>query len=229
MASGASHGPGESLTPQEKPEGWQARDRNRERERPVSCTPQEEADGWQPLFDGRSLEGWTTLRTDWGAWHVRDGAIVCDGSTMGPWLRTRRRFESFVLRLEYRISEKGNSGVFVRAPLDGRASRFGFEVQIMGRRPDPLDDQYSTGAIYAALPPKEDASRPVGQWNELEVTCDGPMLQVRVNGRGVQDVDTRNVAVLKDRRRQGRIGLQDHGDKVWFRRIRIKELPRADW
>ncbi len=190
-------------------------------------TAEEKADGWVALFDGRSFEGWTTLRPDWGAWHLEDGCIVCGGSRMGPWLRTRRRFGSFVLRLQFKISEKGNSGVFVRAPLDGRASRFGFEIQIMGRRLEKLDDHSSTGAIYASLPPKEDASRPVGEWNNLEIICQGASLRVLVNGRIVQDVDTRDVDVLKDRLREGVIGLQDHGDKAWFRKIRIKELPSA--
>lgn len=190
-------------------------------------TPDEKADGWVALFDGRSFEGWTTLRPDWGAWRLEDGCIVCDGSRMGPWLRTRRRFGSFTLRLEFKISEKGNSGVFVRAPLDGRASRFGFEIQIMGRRLEKLDDQYSTGAIYAALPPKADASRPVGQWNDLEITCKDATLRVLVNGRIAQDVDTHSIEVLKDRLREGFIGLQDHGDKAWFRKIRAKELPSA--
>jgi len=191
-------------------------------------TAQEKAEGWQPLFDGRSLEGWTTLRPDWGAWHVQDGAIMCDGSKGGPWLRTRRRFESFVLRLEYRISPKGNSGVFVRAPLDGRSSRFGFEIQIMGRHFDKLDDHNPTGAIYAAVPPREDPFDPAIEWNQMEVTCRGPHLTVRVNGRLIQDVDVSTVPVLKDRLRVGFVGLQDHGCKVWFRKIRIKELTPLD-
>jgi len=188
-------------------------------------TPQEKAEGWISLFDGHSLDGWTTLRPDWASWAVEDGTITCLGSRLGPWLRTRRRFSSFVLRLEYRISDRGNSGVFVRAPLDGRASRFGLEIQIMGRHVEPLDDQKSTGAIYASLAPREDASRPPGEWNELEITCRGPALTVRVNGHVVQDVDLDTDAVLRDRLREGVIGLQDHGNRVWFRHIRIRELP----
>jgi hypothetical protein len=191
-------------------------------------TPQEKAEGWISLFDGRSLDGWTTLRSDWASWAVEDGAITCRGSRLGAWLRTRRRFSSFVLRLEYRISERGNSGVFVRAPLDGRASRFGLEIQIMGRHVEPLDDQMTTGAIYASLAPREDASRPPGQWNDLEVICRGPALIVRVNGHVVQDVDLDADDVLRDRLREGVIGLQDHGDRVWFRNIRIRELKPTE-
>jgi len=190
-------------------------------------TPQEKADGWVSLFDGSSLDGWTTLRPDWGAWGVENGTITCRGSYLGPWLRTRKRFANFMLRLEYRIIDKGNSGVFVRAPLDGRSSRFGYEIQIMGRQLDQLDDQNSTGAIYAALPPKVDASRPANEWNDMEITCDGPRITVLVNGRNVQDFDTRSLELLKDRLREGVIGLQDHGNKVWFRRIRIRELQSS--
>ena len=191
-------------------------------------TPEEKTEGFKPLFDGRSLEGWTTLRTDWGAWTVQDGMIYCRGSRLGPWLRTRRRYESFVLRLEFRISERGNSGVFVHAPLDGRVSRFGFELQIMGRRADKLDDHNPIGAIYAAVPPLMDPFDAAIEWYKEEVTFRGSHLTLRVNGHLLQDIDVSANPLLKDRLHAGFIGLQDHGNKVWFRKIRIKELPPAD-
>lgn len=186
-------------------------------------TPEEAADGWQPLFDGRSLEGWTTLVPDWGAWRVEDGMILC-GGTSGPWLHTRERFDSFILRLDFRISPGGNSGVFIHAPLDGRASRFGMEVQIIGRFDETPNSTSTTGAIYSVLAPSQDASRPAGEWNSLEIACRGSRVSVTLNGKKVQDFHMDEVPELRHRLRRGVIGLQDHDDEVAFRKIRIKRI-----
>jgi len=180
------------------------------------------ADGWLRLFDGRSLQGWTTLLADPGAWVVEDGALTCRGGG-GAWLRTRRQFGDFRLRLEFRIAAKGNSGIFLRAPLDGRASRFGMEMQIRGTQRQRVDDD-TTGAIYAVLAPLVDAGKPAGEWNEVEITCLGPKVTIHINGQLVQNFDMDQVPKLKHRLRRGVIGLQDHGNKVSFRNIRIKPL-----
>ncbi|GMU20488.1 MAG: hypothetical protein AMXMBFR13_05850 [Phycisphaerae bacterium] len=186
-------------------------------------TPQEQADGWVPLFNGVNLEGWTTLEPHWASWSVADGAIQRKGKS-DTWLRSRKRYSSFILRLEYKIAPKGNSGVFVWSPLDARSSAFGMEVQIMGVKNQRLDDGM-TGAIYSARPPLHDAARSPGEWNELEIACRGSQVKVTLNGKVVQDFDADEVRPLRGRLREGVIGLQDHGDDVWFRRIRIKELP----
>lgn len=188
-----------------------------------SISPGEGAEGFVPIFDGRSLDGWTTLLPVWEGWSVQDGSIHCDGRN-GTFLRSRKRYGSFVLRLQFRISDGGNSGVFVWSPLEGRSSRFGMEIQIRGRRAAVLDDD-TTGAVYDVLPPREDASRPAGEWNDLEIACRGSKVTVRVNDRLVQDFDADQVERLRGRLRRGVIGLQDHGNKVWFRHIRIHELP----
>jgi len=184
---------------------------------------QEKAEGWVSLFDGRSLEHWTPLRSDWASWSVVDGAIQRKGPC-GEWLRSKRRYGSFILRFEYKISEKGNSGLLFRSPLDGRSSRFGMEMQILGLRKDPPDAD-TTGAIYAAVAPREDAGRPAGEWNEVEIACRGSRIQVTINGKRVQDFDVEQNPATRGRLREGFIGLQDHASDVWFRRIRIKELP----
>jgi hypothetical protein len=182
----------------------------------------ERREGFVPLFDGRSLEGWTTLTGNWGGWRVQDGAITCLGQT-GPWLRTVRRYESFVLRLEFKIADRGNSGVFIHAPYDARASRFGMEVQIHGTRAEP-PNQDCTGAIYMVAAPRLDASKPAGQWNSLEIVSRGTRLQITLNGQVVQDLETAQNDALKTRLKAGCIGLQDHGNPVSFRSIRIREL-----
>lgn len=189
-------------------------------------TAQERQDGWISLFDGRSLDAWTTALPNWGAWSVADGSIHCSPSgSPHAWLRTRHRFASFVLRLEYKLAADGNSGIFVWAPLNARASSFGLEIQLINADSPRPDKKLTTGAIYDALPPMADAARPAGEWNDLEIICKGSQLRVKLNGQLIQDIDADLVGALKDRLRCGFIGLQDHGCAVWFRRIRVKDLP----
>lgn len=190
-------------------------------ERPA-LAPDEQADGWVALFDGASLDHWTTLEPHWASWSIVDGALQRSGRA-GTWLRSKKRYGSFILRLEYRIVPDGNSGVFVWGTLDARSSAFGMEVQLRGVQKTKMDED-TTGAVYSALPPREDAGRPAGEWNEVEITCRGSKVQVTVNGRRVQDFDADQVPALRGRLRAGFIGLQDHESDVWFRRVRIKEL-----
>ncbi len=189
---------------------------------PAQLTPEEKADGFVPLFNGHNLDGWTTLRPDWSTWSVEDGAIKCSGAD-GQWLRSRRRFASFVLRFEFKIVKNGNSGIFVWSPLEARSSRFGMEMQIMGVKKDKPGDN-TTGAIYDVLPPKEVPDLKIEDWNTAEITCRGSKVRVTLNGRIIQDFDANEVPKLKGRLRRGVIGLQDHASPVWFRKIRIKEL-----
>lgn len=184
---------------------------------------EEKEAGFKLLFDGHSLKQWTTLTPDWGSWQVVDGTIYNKG-THTAWLRTRETFRDFILRLEFRIEKEGNSGIFFRSPLDGRASRFGFECQIYGEQQDPPKPDYTTGAIYGAVTPPIDATNPPGQWNAVEIACRGTHIVVKVNGQTVQDIDALDHAETKGNLREGLIGLQDHGNEVAFRNIRIKTL-----
>jgi len=188
-------------------------------------TPEEKVDGFVPLFNGRDLDGWTTLRNDWSTWSVENGCIKCSGAD-GQWLRSRRRFGSFILRFEFKIVERGNSGVFVWSPLEARSSRFGMEMQIMGVHRDKPDDD-STGAIYDVLPPLEKPDFKINDWNRVEIVCRGSKVRITLNDRVIQDFDADQVPKLKGRLRRGIIGLQDHASPVWFRRIRIKDLNAA--
>lgn len=190
-------------------------------------SPEEEKEGWRLLFDGRSLNGWTTLQPDAGGWGAQDGMLICTGQS-GPWLRTREVFDDFILRVEFKIVPKGNSGIFLRAPLDGRASRFSMEMQIFGAQPEVPDKRNSTGAIYAVRAPLENAANPPGEWNQAEITCRGSHVTIRINDRLAQDFDMNDVPELKDRLRRGVIGLQDHGSQTWFRNIRLKRLNPRD-
>ena len=128
------------------------------------------------------------------------------------------------LCLEWKIEEGGNSGIFLRAPRAARCSRIGMEFQLRGDHGrEPTDD--STGAIYDVLAPVVNAGRPAGEWNEVEILLDGTYLKATLNGQIVHDIDFHDHPGLQFRLRRGFIGLQDHGNYVAFRNIRLLRLP----
>jgi hypothetical protein len=178
-------------------------------------------EGFVPLFDGRSLTGWTVTGNPRG-WAVEEGEIVWKGRG-GGYVRTVGEFGDFILRLEWRIVRGGNSGVFIRFPRAGRASRIGMEIQILGDSGSP-PHKNGTGAVYDVVAPLVNAARPEGEWNQFEIHCRGPLLKVRLNERLIQDVNLDADPELRPRLRRGFIALQDHGHPVAFRNIRILPL-----
>ena len=183
---------------------------------------QERAEGWTSLFDGKSLTGWWVAGTNKKGFEARDGNIewAALGASM---LLTRDRYADFVLRLEWRIRERGNSGIFIRAPRGNRASKIGMEIQLQGDYGSPVDI-HTTAAVYDVVAPTKNASKPAGEWNDIEIMVKGSKLKITMNGEVVQDINLDDYEELKYRLREGFIGLQDHGRPVSFRNIRVKKL-----
>jgi hypothetical protein len=147
----------------------------------------------------------------------------------------------FVLALDFKISPKCNSGVFVRtsplAPRPGKDVGFnGLEIAIDDTR---VADFHDTGAIYDLAKPKVNAMKPVGEWNHLQITCDRNRIEVEVNGQLVTRMDLDEWTApnrrpdgsehkfdiaYKDHPRRGYIGLQDHGSDCWYRNIKLRTL-----
>ena len=186
---------------------------------PARLSAEEEAEGFELLFDGKDLSGWKTVGTA-EAWSAKKGLLSCDGTGSG-WIRPDATYRDFVLRLEYRISPKGNSGIFLRTSEEGRPAYQGMEIQLLDDRRDPVTAK-STGAIYDAVAPKMNASRSAGSWNDIEVSCQGPTVRVALNGKEAIDCDTSAQPDLKDRLKSGYIGLQNHRSPIDFRNVRIK-------
>jgi hypothetical protein len=200
------------------------------------------AAGPEPLFDGKSLAGWVVegARTfkdagkDQPVWVAEDGMIRCRTASGGyGFLRHDRKMSDFVLRLEYRFEKgkkPGNSGIGLRAPpfdpkrsTETRPSSAGYEIQLVddaGKKPD----RHSTGSLYRHVAPTENAAKPAGEWNNLEVECAGPRIRITLNGKLVLDVDQTKVSAIKDRPREGYISLQCHGSRVDFRNITVRPL-----
>lgn len=170
-------------------------------------------------------------------WSVEDGLLVCSGKK-GPWLRSSAEYADFDLRLEYRVSTGGNSGVYVRVPKDGNHHRenaslppAGFEVQVLDdAAPAHLklkDYQYSA-SIYDIAGANPRVSRAPGEWNTLEINCRGQRVTTWHNGYMVTDVSSDESPLLALRSVRGFLGLQNHSTVVKFRDIRIGpavELP----
>ena len=178
--------------------------------------------GFEPLFNGQDLTGWIHVGATEGAWSAADGVLVCNGQGRG-WIRPPGVYEDFILRLEYKIERNSNSGVFLRTSEQGRPAFAGMEIQIIDH-PDHTTDVKATAAIYDSVAPSRNMSKPLGEWNALEITCIGRRVAVRHNDVTVVDADLDAYPELRERLPRGYIGLQNHGTPVAFRNIGIKAL-----
>ncbi|MDZ4858516.1 MAG: family 16 glycoside hydrolase [Candidatus Hydrogenedentes bacterium] len=186
-------------------------------------SPEERAEGFIALFDGKTLNGWVVMGEKKDAWVVKDGMIVREsGGSAG--VRTVRRFANYVMRWEWNLPKGGNNGVHMRAPRAQRASKVGYEYQMLGDYGEE-PNKNSTGSIYDVVGPTSNASKPIGEWNSSEAIFDGTRITYYLNGVKVNDVDINDVEELRPRARSGFIVLTEHSDPVMYRNIRIKELP----
>ena len=208
-----------------------------------TITEPERRAGWRLLFDGHSLEGFRGYRKEGPGtgWVVEDGAIVRRGPNAGD-LVTKETFERFELELEFRVGPGGNSGVmFHVTESQPKPWMSGPEIQILdsaaGLHSQRTDPQ-RTGWLYQLYEAKPDSTRPAGEWNRLSLRVAPDSGQVCMNGvryftfkKGSPDWDKRvarsKFAQFPDfgRAERGHICLQDHGDEVAFRSIKVRELP----
>jgi len=195
--------------------------------------------GFTSLFDGESLEGWFFLPSKvepvWKA-DPKNGTLGRVARNGAIW--TEDTYGDFVLQLEFKLSRRCNSGVFFRSdphnPVQG-----GFEIQLFDSHSKAVVDTHDCGALYDAVAPKVNAVKKAGEWNQMEIHCQGPNVKVTLNGKTVvtanldrwttpeQNPDgskNKFKTALKDLPRTGHIGFQDHGHNVWFRNVYIKEL-----
>ena len=168
-------------------------------------------------------------------WEIAEG-VLTTSKTPGGILWTKGKFGDFEVTLEYKTSEKANSGLFFRTdprnPVQG-----GFEIQIAS--PGLYSGKHVLGSLYDAKEAAVSAGKPDGEWNVMTLTCKGPSIKATVNGQTTVDVNidqwtepkknpdgTKNKfkTPLKDMPRVGHLGLQYHGQPVWFRKFEIKSL-----
>jgi hypothetical protein len=203
-------------------------------------TEQERAEGWRLLFDGRTTDGWRGFRQAAmpAGWRVEDGALT-RAAPAGD-IVTVDQFGSFELALEWRVAPGGNSGIFFHVTEDAdHVWQTGPEYQILddeGHR-DGLLPETSAGSNYALHAPAVAAARPAGEWNSARLVVRGDHVEHWLNGERIVAYELGSpewealVAASKfrdmpayGRARRGHIALQDHGDLVAYRNLRIREL-----
>ena len=165
------------------------------------------------------------------SWHVEDGILYCSGGG-GGWLSTTKEYGNFELELEFRVPPGGNSGVFLRAPHEGNPAFAGMEIQVLDDRADEyakLQPYQYCGSLYGIAPPKTRVSKPAGEWQTMKIVCDGAEVQVALNGTPISDTNLDEQTAHEAEhpginRASGYIGLQNHGTRLDYRNIRLREL-----
>lgn len=200
----------------------------------VLAAPAATEPGFVSLFDGKTLDGWTLVRGRGPGYVAENGLLVCPADGGGN-LFTKKEYSNFVFRFEFRLEPGGNSGVGIRAPLEGDAAFKGMEIQILDdgnpRYKGRLKPTQYHGSIYDVIPARPGFLRPAGEWNEEEIAARGRNIRVTLNGVIIVDANldiVKEPAVLKRHpglaRTTGHIGFLGHGSRVEFRNIRVKPL-----
>ena len=208
--------------------------------------------GWVSLFDGKTLKGWHTYgKTTIGdAWKAQDGVLFLDTEKQEGWqtksggdIVTDDEFENFHLQLDWKISINGNSGVIFYVHEDTAKYEYcwntGPEMQVLDNdgHPDGKIIKHRAGDLYDIISSSKETVKSVGEWNHVEIISKDGKLDLFLNGTNVVSTTLWNdgwnklVAGSKFKNypdfgtyKKGRIALQDHGNNVWFRNIKIKRL-----
>lgn len=200
-------------------------------------TPAERAEGWILLFDGKSTAGWKNNTDKAVAAKIEEGALNPHGSG-GYVLVYDKPFGDFVLKCDVKMDQPFcNSGIFVRIGDLKDPVQTGLEAQVST---DKEVDMHSFGSLYDLVAPAKNATHGANQWDAVEVRCEGPKVTVTVNGEKVASLNsdewpdagkrpdgskTKFDKAVKDFPRKGYLGVQDHDYNVWFKNIKLKELP----
>jgi hypothetical protein len=201
-------------------------------------TDGEKEAGWLLLFDGKTTAGWINSDRSAPRTPVENGALNPHGA--GHYMLVHeKQWGDFVLALDFKIAPHCNSGIFVRTssldPRPGKDVGFnGLEVAIDDTKTAEFVD---TGALYDLSKPTRNTMRSVGEWNHIEITCRGPLIEIVLNGEKVNTIDLDKFTepnrrpdgsphkfdvAYKDHPRKGYIGLQDHGSPCWFKNIKLR-------
>jgi hypothetical protein len=208
---------------------------------PNVLTAEEQAAGWTLLFDGRTMQGWRGYGkpdAPVAGWEVADGAITRAGP--GGDIVTTDAYRDFELALEWKVPQGGNSGVLYRVLESADPIYYsGPEMQVLddAHHADGRNPLTSAGAAYGLYAPPRGVVRPAGEWNQARLLVRGNQVEHWLNGQKVVSYELGSadwkakVAASKFNAwkaygtgQEGRIGLQDHGDRVQFRSIRLRTL-----
>ena len=190
--------------------------------------------GFVSLFDGKTLAGWAAAPKGYA---VEDGNVVCVAGGTGN-LLTEKEYSDFVFKFEFKLTPGANNGLGIRCPmkLEGNLHLDGIELQILddtAEKHSALQPYQYHGSVYGVVATKRGSLKPLGEWNQQEVTVQGRKIKVVLNGATIIDADldeaTKSGTLDGQQhpglaRTKGHIGFLGHGDRVDFRRLRIKDL-----
>jgi hypothetical protein len=204
--------------------------------------------GWISLFDGKTTNGWHTFgkSTAGEGWTVVDGCLHLDASDKtkrGGDIVNELELENFHLKLDWKIAKNGNSGIIFWVQDDPSKYKYvwhtGPEMQVLDNEghPDGKIMKHRVGDLYDLVTAKEDAVKPVGEWNTAEIISNKGKLEFILNGVSVLTTmygdDNWRAMIANSKFKsmpdfgkvfKGHIALQDHGDNVWYRNIMVKKL-----
>jgi hypothetical protein len=207
-------------------------------------TEEEKSQGWQLLFDGTSKSNFHVFnnKSDGSAWQATDGALHLDTTnikegriTGGGDLVTNEEYENFHLKLEWKVAPGGNSGVMFYK----ETYYTGPEMQVLDNaaHPDAKIVKHRAGDLYDLITSKPETVKPAGEWNFVQIISNKGTLEFHLNDSSIlttsmwDDTWKKMIAESKFKQwpdfgtfKKGRIALQDHGNAVWFRNIKIKKL-----
>ncbi len=211
-----------------------------------ALTDEEKKEGWQLLFDGKSIEHFRGFRSSEvpSGWQVEEGTLTLATKGAGD-IVTKEQYQDFELSIDWKISEGGNSGIFYHVSEDtvyAQTYNSGPEMQILDdeRHPDAkkgVDGNRQAGSLYDLIPLSTPAVNPAGEWNTARLIVKNGKVEHWLNGKKVVEYELGTPAwdaMIQESKfatmpgfgaeKTGHIALQDHGDPVWFKNIKIRPL-----
>lgn len=208
-----------------------------------TLTAKEAAAGWQLIFNGKDYTGWMLNNGKPIKNKVVDGSIPTKGIG-GYVVMYEKPVSDFTLTCDVKMqAPHGNSGIFFRVANPKNPVHSGFEAQVHKGG----TGMHDFGALYDLVPAKVNALNKPGEWNHYELTCKGPHITVKVNGKLVSKMNTDEWTVegkrpdgtkhkfkfgkpISELHRSGYFGFQDHGDAVWYKNVKLRVLdaPKAE-
>jgi hypothetical protein len=217
---------------------------------PNTLSDQEKKDGWQLLYDGSSTKGWhpygkpssgTVWKGNEGSLHL-DPTVKSTDQVIATDIVTNEEYTDFDLKLDWKISKNGNSGIIFcvkEDPIYKESYVTGPEIQVLDNdgHPDGKIPKHRASNLYDLIASSSEPVKPVGDWNQAEIILNKGKLDVFLNGVKVVSTtmwDDNWWKLVKESKfkdmpgfskyKSGRIDLQDHGNEVWYRNIKIKKL-----
>lgn len=217
-----------------------------------TLTRQEQKQGWKLLFDGKTTNGWHTYgyNTVNNAWNISDSSLHLDAENKSNWpkneskdILTDDEYENYHFMADWKIAKNGNSGIIFNVHEDKarypNTYQTGPEMQVLDNagHPDAKIYKHRAGDLYDLIASSSEPVKPAEQWNHAEIILNKGKLTLKLNGVTVvsttmwddnwkQLVANSKFKTMPDfgTFRKGKIALQEHGEEVWFKNIKIRRL-----